>query len=161
MKNGLLMGSGSWFGPWECVRMDKILTVNDVAEVLKVKPITVREMFREKRLRAFKVGKAWRTTETMLQQDLEAMARGEVPVAINAPAEASEQSVERPPEVPAEPAPTPAQTVPPEAPAPAAEVEPDPAPEAEPSVEKPSANAGRKRKAEDEPAPDDSQQMLF
>lgn len=56
--------------------MDKILTVNDVAEILSVKPITVREMFREKRLRAFKMGKSWRTTETMLREDIEAMARG-------------------------------------------------------------------------------------
>lgn len=56
--------------------MEKILTVTEVAEILSVKPITVREMFREKRLRAFKVGKAWRTTETMLREDIEAMARG-------------------------------------------------------------------------------------
>ncbi len=56
--------------------MEKILTVNQVAEILSVQPITVREMFREKRLRAFKVGKAWRTTETMLREDIDAMARG-------------------------------------------------------------------------------------
>ena len=56
--------------------MDKILTVKEVAEILKVKPITVREMFREHRLRAFKLGKAWRTTEAMLDEDIAAMARG-------------------------------------------------------------------------------------
>jgi excisionase family DNA binding protein len=59
--------------------MDKILTVNDVAEILQVKAITVREMFREQRLRAFKIGKAWRTTEVMLQEDIVTMARGESP----------------------------------------------------------------------------------
>jgi excisionase family DNA binding protein len=59
--------------------MDKILTVNDVATVLQVKAITVREMFREKRLRGFKVGKSWRTTEVMLQEDINALARGEAP----------------------------------------------------------------------------------
>jgi len=59
--------------------MDEILTVDDVAERLKVKPITVREMFRDKRLRAFKVGKAWRTTEAMFQEDLLALSRGEEP----------------------------------------------------------------------------------
>ena len=59
--------------------MDKILTVNNVAEILQVKPITVREMFREQRLRGFKVGKAWRTTEKMLQEDIAALARGESP----------------------------------------------------------------------------------
>ena len=56
--------------------MEKILTVNDVAGILQVKAITVREMFREKRLRGFKVGKAWRTTPQMLQEDIETLARG-------------------------------------------------------------------------------------
>lgn len=68
--------------------MEKILTVNEVAEILSVKPITVREMFREKRLRAFKVGKAWRTTETMLREDIESLARGavsEAPAAVATP----------------------------------------------------------------------------
>lgn len=65
--------------------MDKILTVNDVAELLHVKPITVREMFREKRLRAFKVGKSWRTTEKMLQEDIDALARGESPTTLPMP----------------------------------------------------------------------------
>lgn len=58
--------------------MDKILTVDDVAAILKVKPITVREMFRGKRLRAFKIGKAWRTTEAMLQEDLAGMAAADI-----------------------------------------------------------------------------------
>ena len=66
--------------------MEKILTVNDVAEILQIKPMTVREMFRVKRLRAFKVGKAWRTTEKMLQEDIAALAEnrrpaGEAPTA--------------------------------------------------------------------------------
>ena len=61
--------------------MEKILTVNDVAEILQVKPITVREMFREKRLRAFKVGKAWRTTGQMLQEDIDALAEHRRPQA--------------------------------------------------------------------------------
>jgi len=59
--------------------MDKILTVNDVADILQVKDITVREMFRESRLRGFKVGKAWRTTREMLEEDIAALARGETP----------------------------------------------------------------------------------
>ena len=60
-------------------RMDTFLTVHEVAVILKVKPITVREMFREKRLRAFKVGKAWRTTERMLIEDVETLAKGDLP----------------------------------------------------------------------------------
>lgn len=59
--------------------MDNILTVNDVADILKIKAITVREMFRDERIRGFKVGKAWRTTEKMLQEDIEKLARGEAP----------------------------------------------------------------------------------
>ncbi len=65
--------------------MDKILTVNDVAGILQVKAITVREMFREKRLRGFKVGKAWRTTEAMLQEDIDTLSRGESPPALPTP----------------------------------------------------------------------------
>lgn len=59
--------------------MDKILSVTDVAAVLKVKEATVREMFRTQRLRAFKVGKSWRTTEPMLAEDIATLARGEMP----------------------------------------------------------------------------------
>ncbi len=69
--------------------MDKILTVTDVAEILKVKEITVREMFREKRIRAFKMGKAWRTTESMLQEDIAAFSRGEAPAVIPEPVSAN------------------------------------------------------------------------
>jgi len=57
--------------------MDEMLTVEEVAEILKVKPLTVRQMFRERRLRAFKIGKAWRTTRTWLEEDLAAMSQGE------------------------------------------------------------------------------------
>jgi len=59
--------------------MDRILTVDEVAEVLKVKPFTVRQMLREKRLSGFKVGKAWRITENALQADIRRM-RGDSPV---------------------------------------------------------------------------------
>lgn len=65
--------------------MDKILTVNDVAAILQVKAITVREMFREKRLRGFKVGKSWRTTEVMLKEDIDALSRGESPATLPSP----------------------------------------------------------------------------
>jgi excisionase family DNA binding protein len=80
--------------------MEKILTVEDVAEILQVKVITVREMFRQKRLRAFKVGKGWRTTETMLREDLDALARGEAPKHLPTPTATAAPA--------AAPAPTPA-----------------------------------------------------
>ncbi|HOQ90652.1 MAG TPA: helix-turn-helix domain-containing protein [Candidatus Hydrogenedentes bacterium] len=56
--------------------MDEMLTVEEVAEILKVRPLTVRQMFREQRLRGFKIGKAWRTTRTWLNEDLVAMSQG-------------------------------------------------------------------------------------
>lgn len=64
--------------------MDNVLTVEDVARLLKVKPITVREMLREQRIRGFKVGKAWRTTEAMLTEDLATIARGDKPEPLEA-----------------------------------------------------------------------------
>ena len=59
--------------------MENMLTVEEVAEILKVKPITVRQMYREKRLRAFKIGKAWRTTQSILEEDIACLSRGEKP----------------------------------------------------------------------------------
>lgn len=64
--------------------MDTVLTVEDVARLLKVKPITVREMLRDQRIRGFKVGKAWRTTETMLSEDLSTIAGGGKPEPLEA-----------------------------------------------------------------------------
>lgn len=58
--------------------MDQFLTVSEVAEILKVKEMTVREMFRSGRLRGFKIGKSWRTTHTMLQADLDGMWRSQM-----------------------------------------------------------------------------------
>ncbi|NLV40499.1 MAG: helix-turn-helix domain-containing protein [Candidatus Hydrogenedentes bacterium] len=59
--------------------MENMLTVEEVAEILKVKPITVRQMYREKRLRAFKIGKSWRTTQSILEEDIACLSRGEKP----------------------------------------------------------------------------------
>lgn len=56
--------------------MERILTVDEVAEVLRIKPFTVRQKFREKRLSGFKVGKAWRITESALQADIRRMRGG-------------------------------------------------------------------------------------
>lgn len=53
---------------------DKFLTVEDIAEYLKVKPLTVRQMFRRGKLRGFKLGKSWRTTESLFIEDLNRIA---------------------------------------------------------------------------------------
>ncbi|HOL20491.1 MAG TPA: helix-turn-helix domain-containing protein [Candidatus Hydrogenedens sp.] len=54
---------------------EKVLTVEDIAEFLKLKPLTIRQMFRTGKLRGFKIGKSWRTTETFLIEDLNKMAK--------------------------------------------------------------------------------------
>ena len=122
--------------------IEKILTVNEVAEILQVKPITVREMFRERRLRAFKVGKAWRTTRRMLEEDIEALAQGLPPETLPEPRK------------PARPADAAAK-----APQP-----PVPAPDAVPAADPPAAAEGpkqRKRAVREEEGEEDSQQFLF
>lgn len=121
--------------------IEKILTVNDVADILQVKPITVREMFRGKRLRAFKVGKSWRTTRRMLEEDIEALSRGEAPPALPDPPKNLRA------ETKAEKGGQPAPPKPPATP---------PAPEPEP----PAPKRPRKKKSEDE-GEDDSQGLLF
>lgn len=137
------------------MEIEKILNVSDVADILQVKPITVREMFREKRLRAFKVGKGWRTTRRMLEEDIEALSRGEAPPALPDPPknlpkhddEPEEQPPLVPPEVPSKP---PASSAPPTEPAPPPEAPPEEAAPKQPR--KP-----RKPASED----DDSQGLLF
>jgi excisionase family DNA binding protein len=125
--------------------MEKILTVNDVAAVLQVKAITVREMFREKRLRGFKVGKSWRTTEVMLQEDINALARGEAPAELPAGAD-----------VPARPDPVPA-TMATEKPAPKT---PPPAPEVSQAPRVPKKSPAPPVKEGDDSG-EDTQQLLF
>ena len=125
--------------------MEKILTVNDVAAVLQVKAITVREMFREKRLRGFKVGKSWRTTEVMLQEDINALARGEAPAELPAAAETPALSAAAPPPPPADRTPSTSAVPKPEVAQPPRAPRKNPAP-----VAKESDDAG-----------EDTQQLLF
>lgn len=54
---------------------EKILTVEDISEFLKLKPLTVRQMFRSGKLRGFKIGKSWRTTESLFVEDLNKIAK--------------------------------------------------------------------------------------
>lgn len=54
---------------------EKVLTVEDISEFLKLKPLTIRQMFRNGKLRGFKIGKSWRTTESLFVEDLNKMAR--------------------------------------------------------------------------------------
>jgi excisionase family DNA binding protein len=119
--------------------MEKVLSVEQVAEILQVKALTVREMFREKRLRAFKIGKSWRTTESILQADLDALARGESPC-------------ETP--MPGAPVSPPAKAAKKARKAPASSAEETPAPVKE------AASSGKKRRAETTEE-DDTQPFLF
>ncbi len=150
--------------------MENMLTVEEVAEILKVKPITVRQMYREKRLRAFKIGKAWRTTQSILEEDIACLSRGEKPPELPPQAafgptatpgakrgrkpRAAQEPVPAPaaPVVREEPAPAPAV----EAAAPAAVEEPQDAPPADEDTPK----ERRRRQKAQEPQ-DDGQPLLF
>ena len=46
----------------------KVYTVEEVADLLKIKPETVRVMLRDNELNGFKAGKAWRVTEDDLKK---------------------------------------------------------------------------------------------
>ena len=46
----------------------QIYTVEEVADLLKIKPETVRMMLRANELNGFKAGKAWRVTEDDLKK---------------------------------------------------------------------------------------------
>lgn len=46
----------------------KIYTVEEVADLLKLKPETVRVMLRDNEINGFKAGKAWRVTEDDLKK---------------------------------------------------------------------------------------------
>ena len=46
----------------------KVYTVEEVANLLKLKPETIRVMLRDKELNGFKAGKAWRVTEEDLKK---------------------------------------------------------------------------------------------
>lgn len=125
--------------------MDKILTVNDVAAILQVKAITVREMFRESRLRGFKVGKAWRTTRQMLQEDIEALVRGDAPVTVK-------------PEVPA---PVNGSSKPARKARAKKAQEPAPVEESAPVPDQNNGNGNQHAHVEEEAAEADTQQLLF
>ena len=45
-----------------------IYTVEEVADLLKIKPETVRIMLRDNEINGFKAGKAWRVTEDDLKK---------------------------------------------------------------------------------------------
>jgi excisionase family DNA binding protein len=71
-----------------------MLTVEEVAAILKVQPLTVRQMFRESRIRGFKIGKAWRTTMPILEEDIACMSRGVKPPRLEQAAPAADGQLE-------------------------------------------------------------------
>lgn len=148
--------------------MDTMLTVEEVAAILKVQPLTVRQMFREGRIRGFKIGKAWRTTMPILEEDIACMSRGVKPPRLKeagAVADAEALTTEAVPvrkrRVKAVPTP-----VEPAAPEPTQEPEPvsmavaevPAAPEA-PAAEE--SETGGKRKKKAVPEENTEQQLLF
>jgi len=49
----------------------KVYTPNEVADVLKVEPVTIRRWLMAGKMSGFKVGKEWRVTEEDIQQFIE------------------------------------------------------------------------------------------
>ena len=151
-----------------------MLTVEEVAAILKVQPLTVRQMFRESRIRGFKIGKAWRTTMPILEEDIACMSRGvkaprleQAASATDAPASPAEAAPVRKRRAKAVPAP-----VEPAAPEAAQEAEPVSAAVAEASTaeevpvgqEVPAAEepeTGGKRRKKSVPEEHTEQQLLF
>ncbi len=145
-----------------------MLTVEEVAAILKVQPLTVRQMFREGRIRGFKIGKAWRTTMPILEEDITCMSRGVKPpplkdagAAADSQASAVEAAPVRKRRIKAVPAP-----VEPAAPEAAEEQEPvsevvaeSSAAEDTPATEEPETGGKRKKKAV--PEENTEQQLLF
>lgn len=54
--------------------MNDLLTVNEVAAILRLSPFTIRRWIKEQKLRAVKVGSVWRVYKVDLEKFL-----GEVP----------------------------------------------------------------------------------
>ncbi len=152
-----------------------MLTVEEVAAILKVQPLTVRQMFREGRIRGFKIGKAWRSTMPILEEDIACMSRGVAPprlvqvapgAAAQAPpdkaAPARKRRAKAVPVAAAPAMPEPAKT--PEAPAVVAEEKPavveKPATVEAPAAEEPETTGG-KRKRKSAPDGHTEQQLLF
>lgn len=52
--------------------MEQIFTVSALADYLELKPMTIREMIRAGKIRASKIGKEWRITETAVKEFLAA-----------------------------------------------------------------------------------------
>jgi len=48
--------------------MDEILTVKEVAKYLKIKPVTIYKMLKEKKLPGVKIGGLWRIKTLILNQ---------------------------------------------------------------------------------------------
>ena len=148
--------------------MDTMLTVEEVAAILKVQPLTVRQMFREGRIRGFKIGKAWRTTMPILEEDIVCMSRGVKPPRLKEAGTAADTQAPAAEAVPvrkrrAKAVPTPVEPAAPEQaqepePVSTAIAETSAAPEA-PAAEEPETGGKRKKKAV--PEENTEQQLLF
>ncbi len=52
--------------------MERIFTVQTLSEYLNLKPVTIREMLKAGKIRASKIGKEWRITESAVKEFLAA-----------------------------------------------------------------------------------------
>ncbi len=59
-----------------CIMVDKIYTVDETAEILKIKPRTVREWIRTGKLKSFKLGGLVRVHDDDLQDFIDRSRKG-------------------------------------------------------------------------------------
>jgi len=55
----------------------EIMTVNEVAEYLKISTVTTYRLIQEGKISAFKVGRSWRVKRTDLNEFIEQQKQGE------------------------------------------------------------------------------------
>lgn len=56
---------------------DEIMTVNEVAEYLKISEVTTYKLVQEGKMPAFKIGRHWRVKRSDLSEFIEKLKRGE------------------------------------------------------------------------------------
>lgn len=61
----------------ETQKDDQIMTINDVAEYLKISEVTTYKLVQDGKIPAFKIGRHWRVKRDDLSEFIEKLKRGE------------------------------------------------------------------------------------
>lgn len=55
--------------------METLYTVNEVAEILQLRPNTVRDLIRKDRVKAYKIGRSYRVKESDLKEYIDSQIK--------------------------------------------------------------------------------------